>query len=245
MLNVGECKFCGHQKPLIKAHVIPESLYPFEIEQNQRQPLLKFDPTTLREGRSPKGEYDRDLVCKDCEAIFAPFDDYAHRLFNRPLDTKEIIATRKTGKFYRFHNVDYAKIKLFSMSVLWRAHHSQRDFFSQINVGQRYSEILRQMIAAKNPGTKQDFLTAIVKFSDPQNLNLVMPNPMKHRIQDIRFYRIYMLGWLLVIKVDRRIGPKSLDELALDPSREQRVLELPFRETQEFRSLLSVMKDFS
>ena len=34
------CKLCGENKPLVRAHIIPKSMYPLENEQ--REPLLRI-----------------------------------------------------------------------------------------------------------------------------------------------------------------------------------------------------------
>jgi hypothetical protein len=64
---MGLCKFCGRDNPLIEAHIIPESMYPFD--KGSRHPLLKV-PTSpdIPLGKSRAGEYDPELICACCEA---------------------------------------------------------------------------------------------------------------------------------------------------------------------------------
>ena len=70
--------------------------------------------------RLPIVVYDKTIVCKNCENIWAEWDNYAQQL---------LVATPLNGQPYYIgskqicyvvHDYDYRKLKLFFISVLWR-----------------------------------------------------------------------------------------------------------------------------
>jgi hypothetical protein len=72
------CKLCGKDEKLIKAHIIPESLWPHRKQGGKQivySSIHKYYPK-----RSPKGIYDTKILCEHCEKQFSPWDDYAQSL---------------------------------------------------------------------------------------------------------------------------------------------------------------------
>ncbi len=118
------CRFCGEERKLIKAHIIPRSFY--RIDPTDRQPSRLV---TNVEGRYTQkirsGIYDSSLVCEECEHRFGPLDDYANELLLKSWDKFEKIADCGQCIAYRFPKFDYCLLKLFFISVLWRAHASR------------------------------------------------------------------------------------------------------------------------
>jgi hypothetical protein len=111
------CKLCGREAPLVKAHIISESMYPFEEER--REPLLMVPSApNIPRGKSSVGEYDSTLVCAECEAAFAPWDDYAVRIFRKEPKAENYIYIDGKPRVYTLKTYDYPKLKLFLFSVV-------------------------------------------------------------------------------------------------------------------------------
>jgi hypothetical protein len=102
-------------------------------------------------------EYEADILCQECEGKIGVFDDYFSKLiyndFRQKLNlqlknenNEEIIVLENDP------NYDYAKTKLFFLSLLWRASISSRPFFQKVKFTQEIEEDLRSMILAENPG---------------------------------------------------------------------------------------------
>jgi hypothetical protein len=66
------CKLCGADTRLVKAHIIPEAFY--RDIKDQRDAPLRMLGTDADEyvRRSQTGEYDGEIVCRDCEDLFQP-----------------------------------------------------------------------------------------------------------------------------------------------------------------------------
>lgn len=119
--NVGKCKMCLEIKPLIKAHIIPHSLY-----SKCSKTKLYADSLAYSKKR-PKGSYDPNILCADCDGKIGKLDHIAkkllidkigisrHTVFN-PNNRKDSIITYKL-----LDKSLYNKLSRFFISVLWRA----------------------------------------------------------------------------------------------------------------------------
>jgi hypothetical protein len=149
------CKLCGLEKKLIEAHIIPRSFH--RIDPNDKQPTRLL---TNVEGRYtqklPKGAYDSTIVCEDCERRFSAWDDYGDEIFLKSWDKFEKLERHGEIIGYSLPEYDYPKLKLFFMSVLWRAAVSSHVLFASINLGPR-EPILKNSILNSDPGDVDHF----------------------------------------------------------------------------------------
>lgn len=77
---VGTCKLCGQQAKLVDAHIIPEAFFR-DLQTPGASPLqIVSNDSAMYPERSHIGVYDKNIVCKDCELKFVPWDSYAARL---------------------------------------------------------------------------------------------------------------------------------------------------------------------
>jgi hypothetical protein len=128
------CKYCGQEKKLIDAHIIPEAFFrPLLNEKDP--PQLMTNIGGIFPKRVRKGIYDKTILCRECEDNFAPWDDYAQSLLLQRL--KDTRALWHGGEIagLAFPNYDYTKLKLFFISVLWRASVSTQRFYEKIQLG--------------------------------------------------------------------------------------------------------------
>src|ERR1051326_1929174 len=130
------CKLCGLDKKLIEAHVIPRSF--FRIDPQEKQPSRLVTNVEGRYAQKiPKGVYDASIVCEECERTFSGWDDYADELFLKSWDKFEKITHEGQEIGYSLPSYDYPKLKLFFLSVLWRAAVSDHVMFAKIDLGPR------------------------------------------------------------------------------------------------------------
>ena len=76
---------------------------------------------------------------------------------------------------YVYKEVDYCLLKLFFLSLLWRAHHSSHDLFSGVNVGRRMERRLRELILAGNPSRADEFAVVLARFDDELSNGFLHP----------------------------------------------------------------------
>jgi hypothetical protein len=195
------CKFCGHPAKLVRAHIIPRGLYGEFQDENGAVTKLIFSEAENHPKRIPIGIYDPNLVCASCESQFSPWDDYAVS------SSGDVIG-------YKYPSADYANIKLFFMSLLWRAHATGNTFFNRVNLGPWVTD-LQQRIAAKDPGHPRDYSVLIAKYNDP--LSGAMFEPLRLNVQGINYYRFYLPHHRIYIKVDQRPFPALFERFMAKP----------------------------
>jgi hypothetical protein len=200
------CKLCGAPGPLVRAHVTPRSFY--ELSTGPLYVLTNASGKFTR--RSQTGEYDTELVCAACEARFAPWDTYGHDLLIRSRDTAPPILDGKTTLAWSFKSFDYVKLKLFFLSVLWRAAVSNRDFFAHVDIGP-HEDTLRNTILHGDPGDPEFYSVIVARF--PAAAGLL--NPHRERWEGINFYRLYMREYMVLVKVDSRPTPEPWSSFTL------------------------------
>jgi hypothetical protein len=195
--------------------------------------------STFYAKKSPVGVYDTGIVCAQCESIFSPWDDYAQKLLlAKPIEDQYVI---KDGQkiAYVETGIDYAKLKLFFISLLWKAAVSNHYFFSRVNVGP-FEPQLRRMILKGDPGDPDTFAITVAKFED--SLGTILMNPHPERWRDINYYRFYLAGYMAYIKVDRRPTPDFMGELALNPERPLFIILRDLKTSKDFKVMQNIAR---
>ncbi|MEW5910812.1 MAG: hypothetical protein AB1659_13490, partial [Thermodesulfobacteriota bacterium] len=157
-----KCQLCNGDGELIRAHIIPRSLYKPLFEMGGKPlSVLSSSPATHPQ-KSRIGFYDTEILCQNCERIFSPWDDYAQKILLA--EPKEEDYWIHNGRKLAFKmEVDYVKLKLFFISLLWRAAVSNLYFFRRIDVGP-FADQLKQMILKGDPGNPETFAIVLAKF---------------------------------------------------------------------------------
>ena len=91
---------------------------------------MQLRPDRIGIAKPELGEYDRDILCRDCDNKLGVFDDYA-------IDVCRAFKKKHTrdGKLFAILNVDDDKLAKFILAVLWRASISKRESFFGIRLG--------------------------------------------------------------------------------------------------------------
>jgi hypothetical protein len=236
-----DCKYCGKTTNLIDAHIIPESFFR-DIDLSRSGLRMYSAKEDQHPKRSPIGVYDTGILCQACEDKFAPFDDYAARLLIQREFQRESIDDEEGHLGYYIFDVDYRRLKLFGMSVLWRAAISSQDYFNYIRLGSHFFSLDR-MVKDLNPGGPQDFSLLIWEELFPDN-KVVMIKGYRTRILDgLRFYAIPMGKFVLLIKVDRRnIEDIESNMMILKPNTPLAVSEIPFQGSKHEEIIRGIIK---
>jgi hypothetical protein len=109
------------------------------------------------------GEYDQNILCEDCDTnIIGKLDDYAAKFTHDefPQKTQSRIELRDGIEHLVIEddaNYDYAKYKLFLLSLLWRSSISSRPFFNKVKLAASVEEDLRTRILGDQPGAPSEY----------------------------------------------------------------------------------------
>lgn len=193
--NPSECTLCLETRDLCHSHVIPEWLYEPLYDEIHRYHVL---PAARGAGTAfgQKGLRER-LLCQPCETAFSRYEGYARGVL---VGGAEIEILNLRGGI-EIRGLDYAKFKLFQLSVLWRAGVAQQSFFSEVDLG-GHSDQLRKMLRTQDPGGVSDFGCIMVPIIvDDQLLTDLITQPVSLTLSGNPLVRLVFGGhaWLYVV----------------------------------------------
>ncbi len=167
-MKKGICKLCLNEKPLLKkSHIIPDFIYRDGNIYHTDHSIQKINLAKALKGISNKksrqysGEYEGNILCQHCDGIIIKcYEDYAKKVIwgSQKLSPDEAFLLSFPPGEVVMKNIDYKKIKLFFLSILWRAAISTRPFFKEVNFEMEKLEELRRMILFGDPKENLDWL---------------------------------------------------------------------------------------
>lgn len=236
------CKLTGDVGPGIEAHIIPRSFYDFEENLHEAVKIVRLGPNA-KATNYPIGEYDNTIVTKKGEAHFSEFDAYAHwALIKKDLPMTGFHRD-ETGNVavIEAQHYDYRKLKLFFLSLLWRAGVSTRPFFSKVDLG-FHEERLRRHILSGDPGEIGDFSVVISIYEDTPSHGFPIIEP--HLVVDDetgdQHYKFDLGKLVASISFPGTRCPYAWNEIALSPATPLRILNLGEHRTTDFYQQMSI-----
>jgi hypothetical protein len=232
------CKLCGKDKKLVRAHIIPKSLWK-PLFDGQQPPQIHSNVPPFYSKKPPVGVYDTGIVCAQCESIFSPWDDYAQKLLLAEPTEEQYVIKNGQKIAYVETAIDYAKLRLFFISLLWKAAVSNHYFFSRVNVGS-FEPQLRRMILKGDPGDPDTFSIMMAKCD--ARVGPIVLNPQPERWGEINYYRFYVAGYMVYIKVDKKPAPDFMGELALNPDKPLIITVRDLRTRNDFKLMQDIAR---
>lgn len=175
----GQCLLCQKTAPLVtQSHIIPSFMYEGLFERN-RMLLLRNDngePINFYEN----GFFDPNILCQKCEnELLGSIERYAAQWLRN--ERPEITINTHTGyqgeKILTYNNLDYKKIKLFILGILWKALISQNAFFRKVYAPE-HEEVLRKMLIEQDIGDDQNYRLSIFALTNYEGgLIKMLPEP--------------------------------------------------------------------
>ena len=102
-----------------------------------------------------------NLLCGECEQKLSTLEDYAKRFFygnSKPLRLQLPLLEEPV------YFADYQKMKLFQLSLLWRASEAKGAFFEAVKLSDVHRERLRVMLLHDEPGEEEEYFCAMSRF---------------------------------------------------------------------------------
>lgn len=241
---ISKCALCDKDKQLIEAHIIPKWAFKYLYPEGKIQGDALILVGTGKLSRSRIGLYDREILCSDCDGFFGIYDGYAKEiLINHSVSSN-------TDLYELISGVDIEKIRIFLLSVLWRAAVSNLKEFSRISIGP-YRDILQKYFIDALSGrihpdiSKFSFIvTRFLKGNLSEEIvekNILVPHTQK--IDGINTAVLYLpRGLKIYIKLDRRRYPQHLDKISNYRQGNLIILKAgDFEKSQEYRALISTI----
>ncbi len=213
---------------MVDSHIIPMGIW--RLKNGSTGFLESSSCSHLPPKKVPNGWYEK-LLCKGCdEDIGRDFDQYGRDFFASepewivhtlgPIGAEHSVST--------VGNYDYIKLKLFVLSVLWRASLAKNSVFSNIKLLEREESRVREMLKNKDPGETEEFSCAIFKyFDDGRKLNKVVFAPRLFKASGcVRYAEIQFNEFVCRIKVSNQKDKWRYDQVWLNPNEPLRIVHM-------------------
>jgi len=215
-MQIGTCKLCLKEKHLLKrSHIITDFIYRDGKIYHTDHSIHKVDLTQVFRGKFTKagiqrsGEYEENILCQNCDSIIIKqYEDYAKKiLYGKKLRLNERLLYTFTPDEVIIKNIDYPKLKLFFLSILWRSAISSRRFFKEITIEEKKLEELRRMILYKDPKGNLDYpIIFMLDIGKDNTLKQYMGQPISGK--DKKSFLFIFPGMLVNYFFDTSLIPK-------------------------------------
>ena len=130
------------------------------------------------------------------------------------------------------------RLKLFFVSLLWRASVSKLKCYAPVALGE-YECVAKTLLTDRVPGNAQQFAVFLAKF-DRHLLAEAIICPFREKIDGINYYRFYLGGYVAYIKADQRNVPREFSELIMAQGQPLKIIMQDLNRRQEFSRMLSI-----
>jgi hypothetical protein len=232
-----KCKYCGEIFPkLVKSHIIPRSFHKVIRGDDKYSIELTIDESDENQKFWQSGIHDSKIVCAECEKLFCEFDTHGYKVLSEALSQKKIwYGSDGHPCAYLVEEVDYHKLKLFFLSMLWRAHASTQNFWEHVSLG-CHESIIRTHISEKIAPPHDKYQVLMFHRLNQPYPNVIIP-PWSQKFDGVNFYRFYLPGVIALIKVDKRPLPCIFKPIISNESTPHRLFSLNYKgfESSEMR----------
>ncbi|MFC2041494.1 hypothetical protein ACFLTY_04150 [Chloroflexota bacterium] len=187
--------------------------------------------------RRPAGVYDSTIVCSKCESIWQEWYNYAQLLLADKSLSGQIRYHNNKKICYIVDNYDYRKLKLFFISMVWRASVSSQPFFSKVSLGE-FEDVAKKHITNNDPGGSDVFSVHLAKFDHP--LAKIILDPHEEKYSNVNYLRFYLADYIAYIKVDNRPAPRPYSQIALAENKPLYIICRDFERSKELKLIVNM-----
>ncbi len=152
-------------------------------------------------------------MCDGCEQQFGVYERYVSLLFGGGIQ----LGYETQGQLIVIRGVQYKALRMFQLSILWRASVSTLPFFSQVSLGP-HEERIRTLLMNDDVGTPWQYgclMYALLHEGNVQEDLIVQPTWTK--VDDVFGYRFVFGGHLWLYFVASHQHPKRLETASSIP----------------------------
>ena len=226
------------ERPLIKAHIIPKSFF---IQLRKGRNPAKIISQNGYPKKSQIGEYDKEILCNGCEKKFQSWDDYGQKLLLQESDQLTPIKNRDEVVAYEINKFDYSRLKLFFLSLLWRASVSSRDYYALVDLGTTEA-VVRNYLDKNTPGSADEFSVILARFNNRIG-KLTMLNPHSTKFNGMDFFVFYLTGYIAYIKNGIHPISNDLRKFQISPGQKLILLSRDFDDSNEKTLMESMVRN--
>ena len=163
------CKLCDQQKDLCDAHIIPDWAFN-EIKEGH---IVKIHGRNGKAQKIQTGIFDKSILCADCDGNkIGKYDTYAADFFRGDFSNLILSGVASSGRYVEYLDLvsyDFAQLKLFFISVLWRASITSRQEFKSVSLEPELENVAKQAVFNNDAALAKDFYISM-SFYKPSQL---------------------------------------------------------------------------
>ena len=259
--HFGECRLTGVQGHFVESHIIPKALTrpqragaPFTQGGKGQRPVRRWKSWTDSRLVTRKGEN----LLRDLDTWAIPVLRDHHLIWSGWDGAKVLPAPQQTfdseGRgFRRVGGIDPVRLRLFLLSLLWRAAASSIPEMSEIDLPVEDLERLRLLVLNGNPGPISFYPAQLSQLSTigpthnqtPIAQTKTIPSLDNTPERAIRIFRFYFEG--LIVHVHRHAQDDgytaSLGELVVGHSNQLAVTTIPYEVSFQRENLEQIMSE--
>lgn len=203
---MGKCKLTGREGKFVKSHIIPKALTRPSV------PGSKFIQKNAGNGpnayiRRSDSWYDSSIVTREGENYLAALDAHAIEelrnfglLWSSSSIRKQPIAGKNELILINFASPQ--KMRLFFLSLLWRASISTLPEFQNVQLPADKLEQLRQIIIGEKEDDLRFFPVAIIALTNKGPIHIQSPEKQRFGPKGLEIIRFYMDGLIAHIHLE-------------------------------------------
>ena len=142
---------------------------------------------------------------------------------------------------YKYETYDCKKLKLFFLSLLWRAGVSSHMCFQRVSLGP-HEVIIKNAILKSDPGDADFYAVVLAIFDDDQTWAKIM-DPFQGRFDGIKFYTFYLGNIIAYIKVDKQKARSPMREIQMYPDQPLHIVTRKFWGSKESVIMSRVLRN--
>lgn len=240
---MGKCRMCCLQKPLVKAHVIPEAFFR-PLRDEQQAPRI-YTAGIEPPKRAPIGIYDETILCKDCEKKFDAIDSYGAQVLLSGFD-HHFSRVEHADRFPTFESesVDQEKLLRFLIAVLWRASVSTHSFYEAVALGP-LEDSAAATIDEPQDNIPLHFGAMLVRWvSTPEfeDAAKAIGNPSIKRIDKVKVYQFHFGNVVALIKASSSSFQGASARMCLCAQEKLSILGPHFESSGTLKSMINTAK---
>ena len=162
------------------------------------------------------------------------YGPYGYSILTNTLPTDQHSVT---AGFYKIL-VDYQKLKLFIISVLWRAHITTLPEFSNTVLEPEIADKVKDMLIHTNAGDPSLFSIILSRYytSDPtyKDLPFALRVPVKSNHPELVFFSLQLLDYNIIINVGSRAFPDEFQSFVLSEKQNLKIKLRDYLQSKDY-----------
>jgi hypothetical protein len=160
MKSKGTCRLCHTSSLLSESHIVTGSIFSLVRDKTMNNRFYEIGGKTKNIVQDGPKEY---LLCDKCEQKIGRYEKYYKEAVHLSRHGIEII---QADGIAIIGNLDYNKVKLFLLSVLWRMSVSSLPQFADVSLANN-EDAIRRIILEEKPGKSCEYpIAAIIPLID-------------------------------------------------------------------------------